>query len=196
MINKKLKNKINRNQKERALDALKMFKQLVKNGAKTLKNSDFIPGNLIAFTYNAKHKHLIYDKTPLSMILWRTKGYTLGINFHWVPIKLRYILLNYIFKKNKKNIEKGLPLKITYKELKPMIIQLRLRAVVRLYINNRISKKGIIIPREYMRKAIDLPSEHFTGINAEQAYSLMLYQKKKNKPILKKKKPIKNRRKK
>ena len=170
--------------KEKELDALKMFRELVKTQVKSFKKQDFNNGNMMSFSYNAKDKTKAWDKNPLVLILKSSKSYMLGLNFHWVPKKIRYVLLSYIFKLNVKNIKEGKPLEVNYKQIKNLIIKLKLVAVVRLYIVNRISKKGIIIPQKYMRKAIDLPSENFIGITAEQAYSLMV---KKKKPLTKKK---------
>lgn len=160
--------------KERQIDALKMFRTLVKKNVKNLKASDFRIGNMVSFTYVAKDKDKVWDKTPLVFVLWRTNTYTLGLNFHWVPKKVRYILLDFILKKNKRNIQNGKPLQIDYREIRPLIEKLKLKAVVRLYINRRMSRKGIVIPQEHMRKAVELPAENFIGMTAEQAYTLMV----------------------
>ena len=156
--------------KERELDSLKMFRELTKKHVRGLKPIDFKTGNMIAFSYNALDKDKVYDKTPLSLILWRTKGYTLGLNFHWVPRPVRYIIVEYILKNNIGNIKNGRDIIISYKMLKPILLKLNLRVVIRLYINSRISTKGIVIPPELFRKAVDLPSEHFTGLPPEEAY--------------------------
>ena len=159
--------------RDKEREALMMFKKLTQNSIKKLKHSDFVPGNMVSFSYIAKNKLKVWDKSPLVLVLWRTKNYTLGLNFHWVPKKVRYILLTYIFNANKKNIANGLPLEISYKKIKPLIIKLKLIYVVRMYINARISARGIIIPQQYMRKAIDLPSENFIGMSAEKAYAVV-----------------------
>jgi hypothetical protein len=162
------------NKRDLVKDALMMFKNLTQNSVKKFKKTDIRPGTMVSFSYIAKDKNKPWDITPLVLVLWRTKGYTLGLNFHWVPKRVRYILLDYIFKTNRANIEQGKPLVIDYKHIKPLLIKLKLMAVVRLYINKRMSKRGIIIPNEHMRKAIELPSENFIGVSAEQAYSYMV----------------------
>lgn len=159
---------------EKKLDALKMFRELVKTSVKPLNEKDFAVGRMVTFSYNAKDKSKVWDNTPLVIVLRRSKGYTLGLNFHWVPQKIRYVLLEYILKKNKRKIPSNEPLNVSYAMVKELIINLRLRAVVRLYINKRISKRGVVIPYELMRKAIDLPAENFIGMSSDQAYSLMV----------------------
>ena len=176
---------------EKKLDSLKMYRELVKTSVKPLSDSDFITGRMITFSYNAKDKTKVWDNTPLIIVLRRSKGYTLGLNFHWVPHKVRYILLEYIFKKNKSKIQNNEPLKVSYDMVKDLIIKLKLRAVVRLYINKRISKRGVFIPYELMRKAIDLPAENFIGMSSDQAYGLMVRKSKlKPKTVNKTPKPI------
>ena len=178
---------------EKKLDALKMFRELVKTNVKPLTDKDFAVGRMVTYAYNAKDKTQVWDNTPLVIVLRRSKGYTLGLNFHWVPHKVRYILLEYILKKNKKTIANNEPLNVSYAMVKDLIIKLKLRAVVRLYINKRISKRGVVIPYELMRKAIDLPAENFIGMSSDQAYSLMVRKSntkpktktKANKPVVK-----------
>lgn len=162
------------NKYEKKLDSLKMFRELVKTSVKPLADKDFMTGRMVTFSYNAKDKTKAWDNTPLVIVLRRSKGYTLGLNFHWVPTKIRYVLLEYILKRNKSAITNNEPLRVSYDMVKDLIIKLKLRAVVRLYINKRISKRGVVIPYELMRKAIELPAENFIGISAEQAYSLMV----------------------
>jgi hypothetical protein len=167
--------------KDKKIDSLKMFRELVKTSVKTFKPVDLVPGRMISYSYIAKDKQQVWDKTPLTMILRRSGSYTLGLNFHWVPMKAREILLGFILRRNKRNIKKGLPLEVSYKEVKQVIIKLKLNAVVRLYINKRMSKRGVVIPVEHMRKAIDLPAENFIGMTAEQAYTLMVKKARKKK---------------
>jgi hypothetical protein len=98
--------------------------------------------------YDAKFKNKVYDKTPLILVLRRSKGYVLGLNFHWLPVALRLILLKIILKMNKNNIKRGYPITITYQMLKPIITKMGMAPVIRLYIFNRISRRGLVIPPE------------------------------------------------
>jgi hypothetical protein len=157
--------------KARAKVSLEHFKKMLKTNLASRNKDTFKSGNMVAFGYIAKNEEVVYDKSPLIFTLRQSNGYVLGLNFHWVPRPARKILIDYIFKINKKNISKGLPLIIDYKILVPMIVKLKLKAVIRLYIKARISKKAMIIPHEYFMKAIYLPAENFSnGQSAEQLY--------------------------
>jgi len=157
-----------------------MMKKLLKK-PKTLKASDFKPGNMILYTYRPKYKENPYDMSPMCMVLSRSRKYTLGLNMNWCPPKLRKGLMDYIMRKNKTNIRKGLPLELSYDMVKTVIKGLG--PIVRLYINRRISPKGVVVPQNQYYKIIDLRAENFIGISAEKAWNLAVKEhirKKKN----------------
>jgi hypothetical protein len=159
------------NDRQLALDSLKMFKELLKTNTKPRDRNTFTVGNMVAYSYNAKNQEAIFDKSPLIFVLRSSKSYVLGLNFHWCPPPSRKILINYVLKLNKENIKKNKPLVISYKMLMPAIIRLRLKYVIRLYIKNRISKRCLIIPHEYFLKAVHLPAENFNnGMSSTQLY--------------------------
>jgi len=141
-----------------------------------LKKSDFIPGKMVMFAYNAKDKTAAYDANPLIIVLRRSSKYTLGLNWHWMPPKMREKVLDGIMKQNKQNIKRGLPLTLNYSMVKRLIKGLG--PVVRLYINKRISSKGVVIPSYQYYKIVNLRSEHFIGISAKGAWAQAIANKK------------------
>jgi len=149
-------------------DAYDMFKKLL-DKPRRLKGSDFVPGALIMFAYNAKDKNSAYDGRPLCLVLRHSKKYTLGLNWHWMPPKLREKVMDGIMKQNKKNIKKGLPITVNYQMIKRLIRGLG--PVVRLYINKRISPKGVVVPSYQYYKVIHLRGEHFIGISSKTAWA-------------------------
>jgi len=143
-------------------ESQEMMSNLINKNAKTLSISDFKPGTLLTFKYNAKDKSQIYDKTPFVMVIKQTSKYVLGVNFHWAPVKKRLILVEYILKQNSKNIRNNNSLKIKYHDLKGALNTIGMYPVIRLYIKKRISSKGIIVPDELIRQAAKMKSETFT----------------------------------
>jgi len=169
------------------LDSLVLFKNLLKTNTKKRTRASFTQGNMVAFAYNAKDQTEIYDKSPLVIVLRTSKSYMLGLNFHWVPRPARKILVDYILKVNKHNIHKNLPLVITYKMLVPMIIKLKLIAVIRLYIKSRISARVMVIPYVYFKRAVYLPAENFSnGMSSDQLYRMAVLKSKSRKRNLRK----------
>ena len=129
------------------------------------------------FTYRAKFNKNPYDMSPMAMVLGRSSKYSLMWSINWTPPKMREKVLDYIMKKNRRNIDKGKPIEIDYKTIKKIVKGLG--PVIRLYLNNRISPKGVSIPSYQYYKVTNLRAENFIGISADQAWKMALANKKK-----------------
>jgi hypothetical protein len=155
-------------------ESLKLAKEMIFHKHQKLSNSNVKPGALLMYQYKAKNKEETYDKTPLVLVLRRSKGYTLGLNFHWLPMKMRTNLVKHILKVNKKNIKNRKPLDFSYADFKPLLKKYGYAPCIRLYINKRISSKGVVIPETELLQAAKLRTETFTSgrISAEKLYAL------------------------
>ena len=74
--------------------------------------------------------------------------------------------LNHIFhiiKINRKNIERGKPIKFDYAQLRPLLKSLGYAPCIRLYINERFAKNGVIIPPERLVEVALMKTETFTN---------------------------------
>ena len=151
----------------------KKVKELLKEKKKITKK-DFFPGNLIFTFYNAKYKEFTYDKTPLILILRRNNSHTLGLNFHWLPLKYRLNLIRIIMKMNKENIKEGKPIQFSYQDLKPLLKKFGYAPCIRLYINKRIGPTGLVIPPDRLLEVARLKTEIFTNgkYTAEQMFKM------------------------
>lgn len=149
-----------------------------------LKPTDFVAGQIIMYSYKAKYDQNPYDQTPMAMILLRNKKHTLALNWNWIPPKVRISMMAMIMKKNKRNIERGLPLDFTYQGMRKYLMRSGAPAL-RKYINKRISPKGVVIPQPFYNKVIHLRSEHFIGISAEQAWAMGIAKMKQRKGTIK-----------
>ncbi|EPY7847966.1 hypothetical protein ACXG0S_001931 [Campylobacter coli] len=155
------------------MDSLKLVKNLIKT--KSVEKGQILkPGNLVIFKYNPKDTSVKYDRTPLCLVLRKSKSYTLGINFHWCPIPMRKMLLNAIFQLNKKNIKENKPLDIDWHRIKPMLKKFGFFPIIRLYINSRIYRRAVKIPNENMKQIIETKTETFIGVSAEALYKKAL----------------------
>lgn len=130
---------------------------------KKLAQKDFAPGNLIFTLYNAKNQENTFDRTPLVLILRRNNTHTLGLNFHWILPSMRLNLIFHIIKINRKNIERGKPIKFDYAQLRPLLKSLGYAPCIRLYINERFAKNGVIIPPERLVEVALMKTETFTN---------------------------------
>lgn len=155
-----------------ASESIKFVKDMLKTKTKKLTLKDFEPGKLLMYRYNARDRENTFDATPLVMVLKYSRRYVLGVNFHWAPTPLRIILVKKILQMNTKNIKAGKKLEFDYKTLKPFLKKIGFAPVIRLYIKNRISETGVIIPPEHLMNAARTKSETFTNgkISAEELY--------------------------
>ncbi len=155
-----------------AAESIKFVKDMLKTKSKKLTLKDFEPGSLLMYRYNAKDKDNTYDATPLVIVLKTSRRYVLAANFHWSPIPLRIILVKKILQMNTKNIKAGKKLEFDYKTLKSFLKKIGFAPVIRLYIKNRISETGVLIPPEHLMNAARTKSETFTNgrISAEELY--------------------------
>lgn len=153
-------------------ESIKFVKNMLKTKSKKLTLKDFEPGSLLMYRYNAKNKEETFDVTPLVMVLKRSRRYVLGINFHWAPLPLRIVLVKKILQLNRRNIKEGKQLEFDYRTLKPFLKKIGFAPVIRLYIKNRISETGVLIPPEHLMDAARTKSETFTNgrISAEELY--------------------------
>jgi hypothetical protein len=159
-------------------EAQKMMKELI-DKPKSFKPNDFKPGKILMYIYRPKDDKNPYDRNPLVMVLGRSRKYTLAWSINWTPPKMRKKVLNYIMKKNKKNIKNGDDIEVDYDTIKKIVKGLG--PVIRLYINNRISPKGVVVPYFQYNRVIELRAENFIGISSEEAWALAKKKKKEKK---------------
>lgn len=154
--------------------SISVVKKLLKTERKRLTSKDFTPGKILMYRYNAKNQEQTFDKTPLVMVLKQSRGYVLGINFHWAPIPMRVALIKKIIQApgNRKNIRQGKPLEFSYGQLKPFLKKIGMAPIIRLYIKSRISRTGVVVPDSELMNVARTKSETFTNgkISAEQLY--------------------------
>jgi hypothetical protein len=149
-------------------------KDLLKRRIKLQAKYHMQPGNLLFTSYNAKDKTQTYDKTPLVLILRRGSKYTLGLNFHWLPVSKRMFLISHIMRVNKTNIKNNKPLEFNYRDLKPMLKSLGYAPCIRLYINSRLGRIGVVVPPDGLAEIARLKAESFTSgrYSAAQLYQM------------------------
>lgn len=172
------------NPKQKQLDAAAARKVLKSLPKKKLTNKAIKTGVMLIYKYDAKDKTMIYDKTPCNIVLWRTRTHTLCVALHWAPLGLREAIIDYIYSFNKNNIKNNKDLEISYKQMKPFLRKAGGIPIIRLYINSRMSKYGVIVPSEQMKIAAKYSNEDFSVPSPEKLYKKAVYDyksKRKNK---------------
>jgi len=166
----KLLDVFNFNRKKNIKEIEKLYNEPI-----LFKSKHFHQGSIIYMNhYNAKNKsvNILYNETPLIMILGENTKYILGWSISHTPIKYRKIILKYVKSKNKSRLKKdsNTKLNIDYKTIKK--VTSNLKPVIRLYIKNRISNRGIYFPTILFDEVMEVKSENFIGLTAEDAWKL------------------------
>jgi len=141
-------------------DAQRRFWQ--KYAAKNIRgygSQNINPGEMYLFNYDSKlyeeGRLAYYDKMPLIMLLGIDRKYMLGLSLHYLPRKTRLYFVKKIILKNYKLLQRGLPPRILYSEIKDAA--------------NLWYREGMVIIRKYIRSRIksNLTKIHWTEwINA------------------------------
>ena len=144
--------------KEIKKNAKKVWKDIQIYSGRRKTPQTFMPGKLVAFNYNAKHKEKAYDKNPLVIMLGpsrKKKNLFLGLNIHWLPMSQRVALASFFLELRKKRNDK-----LTYDDIKPFLKKFEGHPVLRSYYYSRVSKKVYEMIDDQYLSAAAVPSEH------------------------------------
>lgn len=164
-----------------AIDAIKWFKNeisglLSKNEKQTTESElndkydsvqKFEVGKMYLFHYDPKNKESLpyYDTFPLILMMGFTKGGFYGINVHYLPLKVRTILLSNLMDKAVFNDGDLDRLRISYNIVKNVTTLQMFRPCFKMYLSKQIRGAIKLIPPEDWGYAIVLPLENFKKEN-------------------------------
>ena len=113
-------------------------------------------GDLFAYYYDPKHRQTLpyYDSFPLVMVIKAEKETFLGLNFHYLPPKLRAILLDRVSAKIGDTIPKWDKL-VKIPQIEPCVKRYRFDHIMRKVIPIKEDEQeiAIFLPLERFRKA-------------------------------------------
>ena len=113
-------------------------------------------GDLYAYYYDPKHRQTLpyYDSFPLVMLIKAEKETFLGLNFHYLPPKLRAILLDRVSAKIGDTIPKWDKL-VKIPQIEPCVKRYRFDHIMRKVIPIKEDEQeiAIFLPLERFRKA-------------------------------------------
>lgn len=144
--------------------ASKILRDIRKNAKTSKTRTNFEPGKLLNFQYNAKFKQNRYDAVPLVISLGAPKNpklqrtHILGLNIHHLPLKDRVKIASFFVELNE--LRGG---KLQYSDIKPFMHKFKGHPVLRMYIISRISDKVYEIENEMYLTAAAIPSEKMIG---------------------------------
>lgn len=126
-----------------------------------------LPGKMYLFRYNPLNKATLayYDTLPLVFPVEKYRDGFLGINFHYLPIQLRLILLDRLkpFHVNAMNFDETTRLRLSYNLLTSFSKLNIVQPTLHKYLYNRFQSRMLQILPDDWEAALALPCERFVG---------------------------------
>ncbi len=131
-------------------------------------------GRMCYFAYKAKYDGTLpyWDRTPLVIMLAETSEHFMGLNLHYLPPKLRAVLLGKLIETmNNVNFDKGSYMKVSYNILVAASKYRYFKPCIKLYIKGNIKSRVQVVRPQQWAKAILLPTARFKGASAKKVWS-------------------------
>jgi hypothetical protein len=138
------------------------------------KGAKKLIGEMYMFRYKAKWEKILpyYDQFPLIFIIGFYDDGFLGINLHYLPIRLRVRLFNRLMAiANNKNFTPNTRLKISYAVLKRFSRFHDAAPCIKRYLISHVRSRLVRVPPEDWDIALFLPVERFKGASKEQVWA-------------------------
>lgn len=130
-------------------------------------------GDMFMYVYDAKHRTTLpyYDRFPLTIMIEKAPGGFYGLNLHYLPPKLRAILLDRLSQiSNNKKFDETTRLKLNYKLLKAASKYKYFKPCFKHYLTSQINSKIMKVNASEWDIAIFLPTEHFAGAKKNKVW--------------------------
>jgi hypothetical protein len=135
--------------------------------------NQFRIGNMYMFYYDPKFKDTLpyYDRVPLIFPINRAKGGFLGINFHYLPLKLRAKLMDSLYDVvSNDSFDETTKLQVSYKILNASSQYREFRPTVKHYLFNHVRSKLMYINPSEWDIALFLNIAKFEGATQTQVW--------------------------
>ena len=138
---------------------------LIKIDRKRLTSRVMI-GRMYHFFYDPKHKKTLpyYDRFPLIFPFKRVRGGFLGINLHYLPLRLRAKLMDELYGLTRDNrYDEDTRLKISYNVLNGAAKYKYFKPCVKHYLTPHVKSRFLEVYAAEWDIALFLPTERFVG---------------------------------
>lgn len=125
------------------------------------EDSRIMPGFMYMFIYDAKTKDKLpyWDAFPLVVPFARTPNGFMGLNFHYLPVPLRVLLLDELMRyKTDKNMDENTRMRLTYALIKRLDKAI---PCVKEYLSGHVRSRFRKIDSDDWYTALLLPVEQF-----------------------------------
>jgi len=151
---------------------LDSMSKLIKEQSR-IKNTP-VAGRMYFFFYNPKHKKTLpyYDKFPLIFKIRNVPDGFLGINLHYLPHAARAKLMDALYSlTTDKRYDEKTKLQLSYRLLNGASKFKYFRPTVKMYLNNHVKSKFLLIDSVEWDIALFLPVENFAKASKEDVWA-------------------------
>lgn len=131
-------------------------------------------GNMYMFVYDPKNKETLpyYDRFPLIIAIGPAKGGFLGINFHYLPPKLRAKLMDALYDTaTNDRFDETTRLRINYGILSAATKFKEFKPCIKHYLGDHVRTRMVYIQPSEWDIALFLPTASFKGANKTKVWA-------------------------
>lgn len=135
--------------------------------------SRIIPGQMLMFLYDAKHKGTLpyFDQFPLIFPLGPASDGFLGLNLHYLPHTFRAQLMDALYEtSNNKKYDDSTKLRVSYDILNSASKFRYFKPCVKHYLNSNVKSRFVYISPDKWDIALFLPTERFAGARKQRVW--------------------------
>lgn len=155
------------------LGAEKVSANMILTDSASHNRSGIIPGHMYLYKYDPKHKATLpyYDIFPLVFPFRSTKDGFIGLNMHYLPYKMRALLLDRLqqFRNNNK-MDGNTKLKFSWGLLESVSKFDLAKPCVKQYLTSHVRSQFIKINSTDWATAMLLPVQYFVGTTADAVW--------------------------
>ena len=148
--------------------------KVIKEADKAQYKTQITIGKMYLFSYDAKHKKTLpyFDRSPLIFPISRVKGMMSGLNFHYLPLKQRAILMDALYEiANNDRFDETTKLKVSYDVLSGASRFKWFAPTIHNYLRSQLRSRFIEIPPTDWDTAIFLPLSKFEGASSRTVWA-------------------------
>jgi hypothetical protein len=132
--------------------------------------TNYLPGRLYLFQYDAKHKDTLpyWDALPLVFPFRKVQGGFYGINLHYLPYGLRFTLMSNLLSMTAESEDRRM--KLSWQFLTASSKFRGVDACVKHYLHDHVQSRFLNIPPDQWLAASMLPIEQFQNSSKEAVF--------------------------
>lgn len=130
-------------------------------------------GEMYLFNYDPKHKRTLpyYDTFPLIFPIGEAEGGFLGINMHYLPLRMRAQLMDALYSlRSDGRYDENTTLRLSYQTLKAASRFRNFKPTVKHYLRRQVKSRFLKIDSVEWDIALFLPLQRFQKASADKVY--------------------------